>query len=220
MPTTVKPLHPLTPRIEVGIQNEQTVIYVPTQTKLGLAAQVIVTVTRVDAKANGTTVEQLAKAWRNSIRQSFSNALWGHELDLRYPLWRWGISGAIIGIAILLILLIELVRSLLRKWNNRLKQKLNKITDSLAVDPEATSSQQREKNIADAIDDSDSIKDKISQPDEVASGSTARESVILLSFCLSRLFHFLRRLRTNSINKINNIAIPIIAPKIPHRHKG
>ena len=190
LPTTVKPLHPQTPKIEVGIQNEQTVIYVPNQPELGLAAQAIVTVTQIDAKANGKTIEQLAKAWRSSIRKSFSNALWGHELNLHYPLWRWGISGAIMGVTIALIWLIELIRSLLRKWNNRLKQKLNKITDSLAVDPEATASQQREKNITDAMDDSESLENQISQPDDNSLKSIEKTAPSVLR--QTKLFNFIK----------------------------
>ena len=157
LPTTVKPLHPWTPRIEVGIQNQQTVIYMPAQPELGLAPQDIVTVTYVDAKANGITVEELAEAWRTSIRLSFSSNLWGYELDAQYPVWRWGISAAIIGIALGLIWLIYLIRSFLRIRLNQLKRRLNELTEFLAVDPEATSSQNEEKNISDIIDSSEQI---------------------------------------------------------------
>ncbi len=50
--TTKKPLHPLTPKIEVGIQNEQIVVFVAKQRELGLAQQTIITVTQLDAKVN------------------------------------------------------------------------------------------------------------------------------------------------------------------------
>ena len=115
MPAIVKPLHPWMPQIEVGIENQQTVIYAPAQPELGLASQAIVTVTEIDAKANGTTVEELAKVWQSKIQLSFSSALWGDELDRQHPLWRWGISGAILVVTLILMWLIELIRVFLKK---------------------------------------------------------------------------------------------------------
>jgi small conductance mechanosensitive channel len=103
LPTTVKPLHPWTPQVEVGIQNQQTVIYVPAQPRLGVASQAIVTVTNFDAQANGTTKAELAEAWQTNISVSLSNALWGHELNIQHPNWRWKISTAIIGMTLGLI---------------------------------------------------------------------------------------------------------------------
>ena len=148
-PTTVKPLHPWTPKIEIGIRNKQTVIYAPEQPELGLSAQVIVTVNSIDVQASPTTltVEELAEAWQSKIRLAFSNALWGYELDRQHPEWRWGISGAIIAITIVLIWLIHLIRSFLRKWNNQLRRKLNELTDFMAVDPEATSHPKEKSDI-------------------------------------------------------------------------
>ncbi len=236
LPTTVKPLHPSTPRIEVGIQNKQTVIYVPFQPELGLASQAIVTVTRVDAKANGTTVEELAKVWRNSIRQSFSNALWGNELDVQHPGWRWGISGAIMLVALTIFLFIYLVRTILRKWNNKLRQKLNKLTESLAVNPEAISSQSQEKNVNDIIDSpeelnnntlegNDSLVEPVNHFAEVKSQKHARreanlskayaersESVkkivlfLLLKTKLFKLFNSLKRFASKNKNKNKHIS--------------
>ena len=172
MPAIVKPLHSWVPQIEVGIENQQTVIYAPAQPELGLASQAIVTVTEIDAKANGTTVGELAKAWQSKIQLSFSSALWGYELDRQHPLWRWGISGAILGVTLILMWLIELIRSFLRKWNNQLRRKLNEITDSLAVEPETISSQQRENNLGDILDSSEPIEEKRYESD-----STLVESV-------------------------------------------
>ncbi|MGH7999725.1 MAG: hypothetical protein ACREPR_09930, partial [Brasilonema sp.] len=90
-----KDLHPLTPKIEVGIKNEQTVVYVPAQPKLGLLQQTIVTVTEADSLNDGAPMPTLAQDWRNIIRQSLSESLWGYELDARYPFVRLMIIAAI-----------------------------------------------------------------------------------------------------------------------------
>jgi small conductance mechanosensitive channel len=166
LPTTIKPLHPWTPKIEVGIKNQQTVIYVPAQSELGLASQTIVTVTDVDSQANGTTEAELAEAWRTKISLSLSNALWGHQLNVQHPNWRWIISSTIMGITLGLIWLIHLIGSKLRKWNHQLRRRLEKFTDALVVDPEATSSQNidREKNVSDILDRSEPRESKISEP--------------------------------------------------------
>ena len=134
-PATIKPPHPWTPNIEIGIKNQQTVIFIPNQFDLGIASQSIVTVTDIDAKANGTMVEELAQTWRETILISLSNALWGHEFDRQYPGWRWGISGIIIVIGLILIWLIALVRHSQKQWNNTLKQALNSLTEFLTVNP-------------------------------------------------------------------------------------
>ena len=133
----VKPLHPWTPKVEIGKRNQQTVIFLPAQPDLGLASQTLVTLTHLDARANGKTIEELAKLWRVNIHLSFSNALWGFELDQQHPFLRWKLAGAILGATLLLILFIEAIRSLLRKWNHHLRHKLEILTESLAIDPEA-----------------------------------------------------------------------------------
>lgn len=83
-----KVLYSLTPRIEVGIKNNQTVVYVPVQPELDLSQQAIVTVTEVDSLANGTPISELAQDWQSLIRKSLSESLWGYELDRKYPLGR------------------------------------------------------------------------------------------------------------------------------------
>ncbi|MGK7878373.1 MAG: mechanosensitive ion channel family protein [Xenococcaceae cyanobacterium] len=141
LPTRVKSLHPWTPKIEVGIQNAQTVVYVPAQPELGLAPQTIVTVTGFDAKANGTTKEELAQSWRTNIHLSLSSALWGYELDVQHPWWRWGLGGAIAAAALVLIWIINGIQWLLGLWLRKLKGQIAQLTDSLAVDPEAVSAE-------------------------------------------------------------------------------
>ncbi|MGK7946869.1 MAG: mechanosensitive ion channel family protein [Microcystaceae cyanobacterium] len=126
--------HPLTPIVDVGFKNDQTVVYIPEQPELGLAAQDIVTVTRIDATVNGTTVEALADEWRLNIRNSFNQAFWGQQMDRQHPRWRWMIVFATIGIILVLVFLSYYVYDFLRKWNNRLGRKLDQLTEVMAAD--------------------------------------------------------------------------------------
>ncbi len=135
--TTENPLHPLTPDIAVGVQNRGTVVFVPAQEELGLAAQTIITVTENDAKVNAKSIPQLAEIWREEIRQAMSNVLWGRELNLRYPWLRTALAVAIALIALIVIQIIRFLRQFLRQWNKSLKRQQEKLADSLKVDPEA-----------------------------------------------------------------------------------
>ncbi len=139
LPAQVKPLHPWTPRIEVGIENEQTVVFIPAQPELGLAPQTIVTVTEFDAKVNGKTKEELAQSWQINIQLSLSSALWGHELDVQHPWWRLGLGGAIAVAVLVLIWIINRIRWLLGLWLRKLKGQREQLTESLKVEPEAIS---------------------------------------------------------------------------------
>ncbi|MDJ0729939.1 MAG: mechanosensitive ion channel family protein [Crocosphaera sp.] len=136
----IKPYHPWTPKIEIGIRNNHTVIYTPEQFELGIPAQTIVTVTKIDAKANRTTVQQLAQTWQQTIRLSFSNAFWGYEFDQKYFGLRWVISAIILFIILIIIGLIEVVRSLFKKYTNHLRYELQKLTKEMAVYGEAIGS--------------------------------------------------------------------------------
>ena len=207
LPTTVKPLHPWTPQVEVGIQNQQTVIYVPAQPRLGVASQTIVTVTNFDAKANGTTKAELAEAWQTNISVSLSNALWGHELNIQHPNWRWKISSAIMGVTLGLMWVIHLIRSWLRNWNHQLRQKLEEFTDALIVDPEATSSQNidRESNVSDILDGSEPIESKTS---EANNGSVAPVKTKVSSFSiLKKLLNLLQKKAWKNKLLITNLNI-------------
>lgn len=137
LPTTEKTLHPLTPQVEVGLENQQTVIYLPDQPELGITAQTIVTLTRLDAQANGKKFEELAQIWRKNIRTSFSYVLWGHELYLQHPGWRAKISVAIILLILALIWLSHLIRNFLIQHNNQLRRQLSQLTQSIATKVEA-----------------------------------------------------------------------------------
>ncbi len=140
--TNKKPPHPLTPDISVGTQNNQTVLFVPTQEELGLIAQTILTVTELDAKVNNIeSVPQMAKIWRDELSQSMSNILWGHELDLRYP---WARFSIVVPISIMVLIAMQIVgflRRFLHQWNKSVSQKLEKLTAAVIVDPEAVSAE-------------------------------------------------------------------------------
>ncbi|MGK7942170.1 MAG: mechanosensitive ion channel family protein [Crocosphaera sp.] len=155
--TTMKPLHPGTPKIEIGTKNQQTVIFIPDQFDLGIASQSIVTVTDVDARANGATVQELAKIWQETITISLSNALWGHEFDRQYPLGRWVISIVVMSIGLILIWLMEKVRNYQKKSNDKLRQKLRDLTEDLTVDSKAKTSSIIEKDISEEQNQSISL---------------------------------------------------------------
>ncbi len=139
--TQVKSPHPWTPRIEVGIEKGNTVVYLPAQPELGLAQKTIVTVTEIDAKANEKTKEELAQSWQTEIRLSLSSALWGHELDVQRPWLRWGLSGTIAAVVLVTISIINGIRWLLSRWLRKLKQQIEQLTDSLTIEPEAISAE-------------------------------------------------------------------------------
>lgn len=134
--TTKKPFHPATPIVEIGIENGQTVVYVAGQKELGLPQQAIITVTEVDASANAMTIDQLAQIWRSKIKLSFSNALWGLEMDIQRPFLRFNFSNLIITIAILFVFLEKKIKRIFRKVKRNLQEKLDEINESLKINPE------------------------------------------------------------------------------------
>ena len=133
---TEKPLHPLTPNIEVGIKNQQTVVFIPKQRELGLSQQTIVTVTAFDAKVNAKSIENMAQIWRQELRQAISNVIWGYEFDLHYPGLRTIFVVAIAIISLSLAQIIRFLRRFLRQWKKSLSQQLEKLSDSLRDNPE------------------------------------------------------------------------------------
>jgi small conductance mechanosensitive channel len=134
--TTQKPLHPLTPKIEVGFEKGQTVVFVPQQEELGLGAQTIVTVIESDSKVNAQSIAELAETWRVLMRRSISNVLWGHEFDLRYPWLRIIFVGAIALILLILIQITRFVRQFLRNWKKNVNQQIAELKDSFVKNPE------------------------------------------------------------------------------------
>jgi hypothetical protein len=150
----------------VGVQNNQTVVYIPSQPDLGLAQQPIATVTEVDARANGKTVADLAREWQTNLRLSLSTALWGHEFDRQYPLARTVFAIAIAAIVWLGCWILHWIHKPLRSRSIRLNQQDRQLTDSLKVDSESRSGQMLPA-IADAVISSDELaRDRASTPSE------------------------------------------------------
>lgn len=139
-----KPIHPSTPLVEIGTENEQTVIYIPAKLELGLTQQAIVTVTSIDAKANVTTIQELAEKWRVEVRKSLSDAIWGIEMNRKYPLIRIHFSGVITISVIAIILLIKFLKKIIKKWSNKSIDELKNIKEILIVNPEAKTKENTE----------------------------------------------------------------------------
>ena len=132
-------LHPSTPRVEVGIENDQTVVFLPDQA--GLQQQTLVTVNEFDALHNGQPKENLAMDWRANIRDGFSHTLWERSFDRQYPWARPLVAIAIIILAVVLTGLIEGGRRRLRRrgrtLSRRLKASEKELKKSMAIEPEA-----------------------------------------------------------------------------------
>ena len=124
-----KPLHPLTPKIEVGIKNDQTVIFVPTQPKLGLSTETIVTVNEDDSIYNGKPIDELANQWRNLIQEDLSQALWGYQFDQFFPWGRLSIIGIILVLTIIPLLFITIFIHLIRNLDRQFKLKIKELQE-------------------------------------------------------------------------------------------
>lgn len=145
--TKQKPRHPLTPIVEVGTENDQTVIFVPRQPDLGLASQAIVTVTAIDANANASTIELLAQKWRTGVQDSLSDALWGLEMNHQQPFLRLQIVTFVIILLVIVLILVGKVKGFFKKINKLLRQELKQIKDSLTTNPEAENKQFNQDNL-------------------------------------------------------------------------
>lgn len=137
LPNFPKPEHPLTPRFEVGLQNNQTVIFVPTQPKLTLTQQDIVTVTEIDARANGKSIQELASFWRNNLQNSMSQRLWGRTFNANYPGVRLVMLLAISIVTILIIYFIHYLKNFLKHWDKIIKKDQDKLTEFLTKNAES-----------------------------------------------------------------------------------
>ncbi len=132
--------HPVTPKIEIGIKNNQTVIFVPRQLELGLSAQTIVTVNRADSLYQGKLIEDIAKEWRFLIAESLNESLWANEIDYYYPFARLGVAIGIMLVIAVPVIILAIIRYLLKTWNRYLSRQLRALKESLTVDAEALSS--------------------------------------------------------------------------------
>ena len=128
--TTTKPLHPDTPRVEVGIRNDQMVIYLAPEGTEKLAQVTIVTVTEPDARHAGESMQELADSWRGTLRLVFSEALWGMDFNARFPLARQLLSLAILTLTGGVVLLGVQGYKRLRRLRHRLRRLLQTIETS------------------------------------------------------------------------------------------
>ncbi|MBP0000170.1 MAG: mechanosensitive ion channel family protein [Cyanobacteria bacterium SID2] len=128
-------LHPYTPKIAVGIENQQVVVFVDQQK--GFARQTLATVTRIDAIHNGTTTEELAKKWRDLMRRQLSDLLWGSEYDDRNPGARQLLVFKVALVAICTISLLHWLSRWLKKRERAIRQELHQLKNSVKlVNPE------------------------------------------------------------------------------------
>jgi small conductance mechanosensitive channel len=130
------PIHPLTPIVDVGYENNQSVIFIASKPDLGLTQQTILTVTGVDARANNTTVEDLAQQWRQQVIRALSEAIWGLEMDKQQPFLRLQISLLSILLASFFIYLIRLFQKFVLKRRKNILSSLKDLENSLIVDPQ------------------------------------------------------------------------------------
>ncbi len=133
-------LHPATPLIEVGVLNNQTVIFVPKQP--GIPRQAILTVTESDAIANfQSSAEELAIIWRDRLRSEFSNAITERQDISKNPLQRPLIILAIAAVVIILTLALLWLQKRLGKKDRELKKELNDFKKILAAETESVTSE-------------------------------------------------------------------------------
>lgn len=158
-----KPSHYLTPKIEIGIKNTQTVIFTPPQPELGLAQETIVTITEDDSIYNGKSSNKLALQWREIIQRDLSQALWGYEFNNVFP---WGRLQIIIAILIFIIVTIILLTIISRSIGNldlQFKQKIRELHDlakrehqasffDFSKSPELTSTSKKIDKMKDSVD--------------------------------------------------------------------
>ena len=219
LPNKDKGRHPLTPKVEVGIKNQQTVIYVPSQPDLGLYQQTIVTVNRSDALYNGKSIPELAEQWQDFIRLSFSEALWGVEFDLRYP-WARVIFLALIILAILVpIFGLSWVRQLLRASDRNLRRQLRLLEDSATSEKIAAVSTNlpsvfSEKSKVVEVEQSETFNNVSAsvninpEPADISSSAEASsQTTITRKLCnLSGLLGKVQKLISNKVkNKLQNL---------------
>ena len=129
-----KPLHPLTPAVEIGTKNKATVIYMPDNPKYRLLQQTLITVTAPDAQHAGIEIPQLAEEWRQRIRINFSDSLWGLEFSSSFPGLRALLSTSLLILGFLGLFLLKTIRASLLSMNRRLSHKLDSLTESVKDD--------------------------------------------------------------------------------------
>ncbi len=205
-----KTLHPLTPKIEVGTKNEQTIIFTPDQPELGLTKETIVTVNEDDSIYNGKPIDKLAEEWRKIIQLNLSEALWGHEFDHVFPSGRLQIIIIISILTIIPIILLTVFSSLIRNLDYQLNQKLRELNELAKLDQEASylnaaeSSEIISENTEKVID---SINESSSEDgnQEITSNVGANDNNSSQKLSSSRKINFVfNRIKQFMLIKVNN----------------
>jgi small-conductance mechanosensitive channel len=168
--------HPVTPKIEVGIRNNQTVIYVPEQLDLGLSGQTIVTINRADSLHYGKSIEDIAKEWRLLIVESLNQALWAYEIDQSYTFARFLMAVLIVLLIAIPMAIIWIIRYIINIWNRRLSRQLQALEKSLAVNAEGLTTE--DVSVSDNLDNGEN--DPPSQPETDSRETNKKRNLFLL----------------------------------------
>ncbi len=126
-----KPLHPLTPSLEIGFQNNSTVITIPKHPDFKISRQTIVTVTAPDALYAGIEIPQLAVEWKQIIENNLSESLWGMEFNNFFPGMRLILSLCILLVGGLGTLAFRYMRNSMIALNKRLLKAKHSISESV-----------------------------------------------------------------------------------------
>ncbi|NQV10994.1 MAG: mechanosensitive ion channel family protein [Cyanobacteria bacterium] len=125
--TTPKPVNRATPSIEIGKQNNATVVFTVADRNIDLSQQIIATITDVDADHAGTTTQELAEKWKSDLRVSLNGAVWGVAFDARYPLGRPILAVGFTTVAFTAFLLLSSLSRLLRDRIRAIQSSLNQL---------------------------------------------------------------------------------------------
>lgn len=209
-----KQFHPLTPKIEVGIKNAQTIIFTPAQPELGLSQETIVTITEDDSIYNGKPVAELANQWRNIIQQDLSEALWGHEFDHVFPSGRLQIIVLIFIFSTIPIVLLTILSRLVRSLDRQLKLKIRELNELAKKEQQASflNSVESSENTTENSENSGKYPNEESDAEE--GNELITSNTKLNSNNLSRKLSFIKkkwvifnRVRRWILTKVNNSTI-------------
>ncbi|MCT0205731.1 mechanosensitive ion channel family protein [Synechococcus sp. CS-602] len=125
--TTPKPVNKATPSIEIGKQNNATVVFAVADRDIDLSQQIIATITDVDADNAGTTTQELAEKWKEDLRASLNGAVWGVAFDARYPLGRPILAAGFTAVAFTAFVLLSSLSRLLRDRIRAIQSSLNQL---------------------------------------------------------------------------------------------
>ena len=220
-PLQDKPLHPLTPKLEVGKKNAQTIIFAPPQAELGLSQETVITITEDDSIHNGKPINELANMWRKIIQRDISEALWGNEFDLIFPSARWQIVVFICIATIIPIILLTIISHLIRNLDRQFKQKIKELNELNKLEQQASFFKQPESSVI--IDDN--LENQVEIVDDTIEGNSQTEILnhatnpddelsqkISLTEKTNVFFnavqHFILTKINNSISKIPSFSLP------------